>query len=663
MTGKWQLKDHEAEQRLFNRRLTAAAFVIILSFAALVLKLVNLQIYQYDYFSARADGNRLHSQYVPPARGLIFDRNGQLLADNQPIFNLMIVREQVADIDATLEQLGSLIRLTDDDIKQFRNRLRRNRIPFTSVPLRYVLSDEEKSKIAVHSHKLPGIVIEPQLVRSYPFRELTAHSIGYVSEINREELDGLNGEQRENYGGTNHIGKAGIERTYEELLHGTVGYETVEKNSRGQVMRRLDRTDPVAGKNLTLHMDARLQITAAEALGDYRGAVVAIEPSTGGILAMVSKPGFDPNLFVTGISRRDYSVLVNDVVNTPLFDRSTNPYPPGSTVKPFIGLAGLNSNTIDYDYTIQDPGFFRLPGVSYRWGDWTLRTAIGGGHGLTDLQRAIFQSCDTFFYDLGNKLGIDAIHDFMALFGFGENYALDVGYARTGVLPSRDWKMESRDEPWYPGDTINSSIGQGYMWATPLQLATAVAILANKGKVIEPRMLRAVDGEFAEPVNAINATAVPDISLRDEDYWRYIHESMTMVVHRPYSNEFRDYGTAFESIAMVDRDMLYKMAGKSGTAQVVAIEQSVLKSEDIEVSDLNKDHGLFISFAPALHSEIAPQIAVAVLVENGESGSNVAGPIAKEIIDTYLLEILQLDFTALDAQAEQNLQLISQADD
>ncbi len=658
MTGKWQLKDHEAEQRLFNRRLTAAAFVIILLFAALILKLVNLQIYQYEYFSARADGNRLHSQYVPPARGLIFDRNGQLLADNQPIFNLTIVREQVDDLDATLEKLSDLIRLTDDDIEQFRNRMRRNRIPFSSVPLRYVLSDEEKSKIAVNSHLLPGIAIEPQFVRSYPFKELTAHSVGYVSEINREELDGLTDEQRENYGGTNHIGKTGIERTYEELLHGTVGYETVEKNNRGQVMRRLDRTDPVAGKNIALHIDANLQVAAERALGDFRGAVVAIEPSTGGILAMVSKPGFDPNLFVTGISSRDYSVLVNDVINTPLFDRSTNPYPPGSTVKPFIGLAGLNSDTIDYDFTIQDPGFFRLPGVSYRWGDWTLRTAIGGGHGLTNLQRAIFQSCDTFFYDLGNRLGIDAIHDFMSLFGFGDNFALDIAYARTGVLPSRDWKMQSRGEPWYPGDTINSSIGQGYMWATPLQLATAAAILANKGKVVEPRMLRAVDDDLVEPVSD---APVADIALNDEDYWRYIHESMTMVVHRPYSNEFRDYGTAFESIAMADRDMAYKMAGKSGTAQVVAIDQSVMKSEDIEVSDLNKDHGLFISFAPAMHSEIEPQIAIAVFVENGESGSNVAGPIAKEIIDTYLLEILQLDFSALDEQAERSL--ISQAAD
>jgi penicillin-binding protein 2 len=658
MNGKWQLKDHEAERQLFNRRLTAAGVVVGLLFAALIAKLVNLQVQQYEYFSARADGNRLHSQYVPPARGLIFDRTGELLADNQPIFNLTVVKEQVGDMDAMLERLSGMISLTEDDIEQFENRLRRNRVPYTSVPLRYVLSDEEKSRIAVNGHLLPGVAIEPQFVRRYPLADLTAHAVGYVSEINREELDRLSDEERENYGGTNHIGKSGIERTYEELLHGRVGYEIVEKNNRGQVMRRLDRTDPVAGKNITLHMDAELQIAAEEALGDFRGAVVAIDPNTGGILAMISKPGFDPNLFVTGISNKDYSVLVNDRINTPLFDRTTNPYPPGSTLKPFIGMAGLQHEFVDYDFSIQDPGYFRLPGVAYRWGDYTLRTAIGGGHGRTNLQKAIYQSCDTFFYDLGNRMGIDTMHDFLSQFGFGDNFALDISYARTGVLPSRDWKRESRGEPWYPGDTINSSIGQGYMWATPLQLATAAAIMANKGKVVQPRMLKAVDGKPVEPENN---NPVPDLVVEDEDYWRYIHESMTMVVHRPYSDVFRDYGTAFEAIAMADRDMPYKMAGKSGTAQVVGISQDVLSSTDIEVSDLNKDHGLFISFAPALHDAIKPQIAIAVFVENGEHGSSVAGPIAKAITDKYLLDILELDFDVLDAEAESMNQLISQA--
>lgn len=659
MGAKWQLKDHEAERRLFLRRLMLAGFFVVLLFAALVAKLVNLQVYQHEYFSARSDGNRLHSQYVPPARGLIFDSAGNLLADNQPIFNLTVVREQVPDMDQLLVELGSLIRITEDDIEQFERRLDRNRVPFASVPLRYVLDDEEKSRIAVNSHLLPGIAIEPQFVRQYPLSALTAHSVGYVSEINRQELDNLDELERENYGGTNHIGKSGVERTYEDLLHGTVGYELVEKNNRGQVTRRLDRTDPVAGKNLTLHLHSELQIAANEALGDFRGAVVAIEPATGGILAMVSKPGFDPNLFVTGISSTDYNVLINDRINTPLFDRTTNPYPPGSTIKPFIGLGGLHHEYIDYEFSIQDPGYFRLPGVSYRWGDWTLRTAIGGGHGQTDLQRAIFQSCDTFFYDLGVRMGIDTMHSFLAQFGLGDNYALDIDFARTGVLPSRDWKRSTRGEPWYPGDTVNSSIGQGYMWATPLQLATATAILANNGVIVEPRMLKAVNGVPYEP---IIENPRPDIVVEDPDYWRYIHESMTMVVHRPYSSTFRDNGTAYEAIGRADPDMPYLLAGKSGSAQVVSIDQSILSSDDIEVSDLNKDHALFVAFGPALHEEIPPQIAVAVFVENGESGGAVAGPIAKAIVDAYLLDVLQLDLDG-DDEPDESRALISQADD
>ena len=641
MVGKWQLKDHEAEKKLFNHRLVVAGVFIVVLFAALILQLVNLQIYQHEYFTARSDGNRMHSQYVPPARGLIFDRSGNLLAENQPIFTLTVVPEQVESFDETLEILNRLIRLTDDDIEQFNSRLQRNRVPFSSVPLRYILDEEEKSKVAVNGHLLPGISIEPQLVRRYPLAGLTAHSVGYVSEINREELDSLSDAEKENYGGTNHRGKTGIERTYEDLLHGTVGYEIVEKNNRGQVMRRLDRTDPVAGKNITLHMDVQLQIAAENALGDFRGAIVAIDPNPCCMLAMVSQPAFDPNLFVTGISSKDYDILVKDEVNTPLFDRTTNPYPPGSTIKPFLGLAGLHHEHIDYDFAIEDPGYFRLPGVSYRWGDYTLRTQIGGGHGHTDLMKAIYQACDTFFYDLGNRMGIDTIHDFMAKFGFGNNFAVDIAYARTGVLPSREWKMASRGEPWYPGDTINSSIGQGYMWATPLQLATAVSIIANEGKVVPPRMLKAVDGELFEP---IIENPMPDVMVNDSDYWRYIEDAMTMVVHRPFSDQFRDYGTAYESIAMADREMSYKMAGKSGSAQVVGISQDILSSSDIMVSDLNKDHGLFISFAPAQNSQIAPQIAIAVFVENGEHGSSVAGPIAKQVIDTYLLDILKLDF-------------------
>ncbi|MEX0618466.1 MAG: penicillin-binding protein 2 [Pseudohongiellaceae bacterium] len=649
MAEKWQVKDHESERRLFASRLTVAGVLIALLFAALILKLVNLQIYQNEYFSARSDGNRLHSQYVPPPRGLIFDRNGVLLADNRPIFNLTVVREQVENLDDAIDRLSSVVTLNNEDLNQFHTRLQRARVPYSSVPLVYQLSEDEIARFAVSEHKFPGFSVEAQLVRHYPFSSLTSHTVGYVSEINREELDKLSAEQKENYGGTNHIGKSGIEKTYEDLLHGTVGYETVEKNNRGQIMRVLDRTDPISGKNVSLHMDAALQRAAEEALGDFRGAVVAIDPETGGVLAMISKPGFDPNLFVTGISNRDYGKLITDELNTPLFDRTTNPYPPGSTVKPFIGLGGLHHEFVDYDYTIEDPGFFRLPGVSRRWLDYTFRTPIGGGHGHTDLKKAIYQSCDTFFYDLGNRMGIDTIHSFMHQFGFGRNLALDIPFARTGVLPSREWKMGSRGEQWYPGDTINSSIGQGYMWTTPLQLATAVSILANKGKVVQPRMLKSVEGEAFEPVIE---NPVADIAVNDPDYWDYIHDAMTMVVHRRYNDTFRDYGTAYEAIALADRDMPYQMAGKSGTAQVVAINPNILKSVDIDVSDIHRDHALFASFAPAMNPHVSPKIAVAVFVENGEHGSSVAGPIAKQLIDTYLLDILKIDFDAFEKSAK-----------
>ena len=651
MAGKWQLRDREAERAIFSSRLFVASIVCLVLFAILLINLFNLQVMQHDYFSSRADGNRLHSQYVAPSRGLIFDSAGALLADNQPIFNLTVVSEQVPDLNASLALVGELIDLSIDDLKSFKTRSERNRVPFASVPLRYILSEEEKARIAVNGHRLPGFSIESQFVRHYPFDKLNAHALGYVAEINQSELDGFDEARRESYGGSNHIGKTGIERTYEELLHGQVGYEIVEKNNRGQVMRRLDRTDPVAGADLTLFLQNELQTVANQALGENRGAVVAIEPSTGGILAMISKPGFDPNLFVTGISRAEYSQLVTDEVNTPLFDRSTNPYPPASTVKPFIGLGGLALEVIDKDFTIDDPGYFRLPGVSYRWGDYTLRTAIGGGHGLTDLKKAIYQSCDTFFYDLGNRMGIEQIHDFMSLFGFGQNFALDVPYARTGVLPSRDWKSQTRGEPWYPGDTINSSIGQGYMWATPLQLATATAILANRGEFVEPRMLKAIDGISYSPSAEKSVSALKI----GQEHLSYVEDAMTMVVHRPFSDVFRDYGTAYEAIAMKDPEMEYEIAGKSGSAQVVSIAQDILQSTDIDTSDLNKDHALFVAYGPARHPSIDPQIAVAVFVENGEQGSSVAGPIAKAVIDEYLLEILSIDFGLINNSLPEEL--------
>ena len=664
MSGKWQLRDHEAESDLFKRRLKVAVAVVAALFCLLVYKLADLQVRQYEYFAARADGNRLHSQYVSPRRGLIFDRDGVSLADNQPIHNLSVVRERVPDMQGSLEFLGSLIDLSAEDLNQFRRRSRRERVPYSSVPLKFVLSEEERSRIAVNSHRLPGFAIEAQFVRHYPQAGLMAHVLGYVSEINREELQRMDAARRENYGGSNHIGKTGVERSYENLLHGRVGYETVEKNNRGQIMRRLDRTDPVAGRDLTLHLHSGLQRAAAEALGERRGAVVAIDPASGGILAMLSKPGFDPNLFVTGISDADFGELVNDHINTPLFDRSTNPFPPGSTLKPFVGLAGLQLGLIDYETTVDDPGYFQLPGIERRWHDWTYRTERGGGHGKTDLRRAIYQSCDTYFYHLGHGMGIERMHGFLSLFGFGRNFALDVGHARTGVLPSAEWKLRARGELWYPGDTVNAAIGQGHTWMTPLQLATAVAVIANRGRVVRPRLLKAVGGDESlseqslsdqnlsnQSLAASDSAEIPDILLRDPEYWRYMEQAMVDVVHRAYTNRDRDYGGAYEYVAMQDTAMPYLMAGKTGTAQVVGISQEISDSEAIEVAELHQDHALFIAYAPAQNPHIPPQIALAVLVQNGGSGAAVAAPIAKRIIDAYLLDILGIDFEKLGAVA------------
>ncbi len=642
MSAKWQFRDLEAERRMFNQRVALACSLVFLMLVALVAKLVNLQVVQHEYFSARSDGNRLYLQAVAPKRGLIYDRSGVLLADNRSVYNLSLVPEEVGDLPATLEFLSTLVELSEDDIANFNSQLRRSRVPFSSVPLRYVLSEEEKSRVAVNGHRLPGVNMAPQFMRHYPFEALTAHPVGYVAHIDQQDLDALDETERENYGGTTHFGKTGVERTYEHLLHGRVGYETVEKNNRGRVMRLLERTEAIAGSDIALHLDHRLQQVAQAALGDYRGAVVAIEPASGGILAMVSKPAFDPNLFVTGISGEDYNALVSDRRNTPLFDRSVSPYPPGSTVKPVLGLAGLHHGFVDYDFTIDDPGYFELPGVSYRWNNYTMRTAIGGGHGITDLRKAIYQSSDTFFYDLGNRMGIDLIHDFASRFGLGANLALDVPYARTGLLPSREWKLEQQGTPWFPGDTVNISIGQGYMLATPLQLATAASVIANEGRMVRPRMLKSIDGQTH---GFEDEFAAADVELEDPDYWRYMRDAMTMVVHRPFSNVFRDYGTAYEAIALDDPDMNYKIAGKTGTAQVVGISQNVRTSAEIQVSDQHRDHALFIAFAPADHPRIKPRIALAVFVENGEHGSTVAGPVAKRVTDAWLLDILALDLT------------------
>lgn len=622
MSDRYTFKDHAAERQLFLSRLLIGAALALCFILLLVARLVYLQVYQHEYYSTKSDSYRIHLQPVPPTRGRIYDRNGVLLADNKPSYTLTLVRENAGDIDTSVELLRELIDFTPEEEEKFRTRLRQRAVPFSSVPLRFNLSEDEIASIAVNQFQLPGINVEAQLVRHYPQGELMAHAIGYVAAISEEEIATLDPV---NYRGTQQIGKFGVEKYYEDTLHGQVGYETVEKNARGQIMKVLSRTDPVPGEDLVLHMDAKLQQAAVEALGDFRGGIVALDPQTGGVLAMVSKPSFDPNLFVSGISRADYAKL-QDPVQTPLYNRALNKYSPGSTIKPFIGLAALDTGLRTREYTVRDPGYFRLDNHSHVYHDWTW-WSNKSGHDIVNLSKAIYQSCDIYFFDLATDMSIDTMHDFLFQFGFGRNTSIDMPHASAGVLPSTAWKRQALGQPWYPGETLNSSIGQGYTLTTPLQLATATMLIANKGKWHQPALLKSL-GLGAADIH--HPSYIPDIRLKNDDDWDFITEAMVGVVHRRGS--YRDNGTAYSYIGGSKNPPLYQMAGKSGTAQVVGMSPD--HDKNAEVPERFRDHALFISFAPAED----PKIAVAVFVEHGEGGSGVAGPIARQIIDAWLLD-------------------------
>jgi penicillin-binding protein 2 len=621
MTERHILKDHNQERRLFLSRLIVGASVAALLVCALIARMVYLQVYNHEYYSAKSDSYRIQTLPVAPTRGIIYDRNGVILAENKPSYNLTVVKENVPDLEQSLELLRGLISMTPDDEEKFRNRLKRRPYPFSSVPVRLNLTEEEIANIAVNQFQLPGFGIEAQLVRHYPQGELFAHALGYIGSISEEELETLDPV---NYAGTDEMGKLGVEKFYESLLHGTVGYERVEKNARGRIMRVLDRTDPVPGQDIVLHLDSNLQKAAVAALGDFKGGVVALDIETGGVLAMVSKPSFDPNLFIGGISRADYARLTEDK-GLPLFNRAINKYSPGSTVKPFLGLAALESGIRTREYTVSDPGHFRLDGHSHVYHDWTW-WVNRSGHGMVNLEKAIFQSCDIYFYDLATDMNIDVMHDYLSLFGFGQNTSVDIPNASSGLLPSSQWKRENFGEPWYPGETVNSSIGQGYTEATPLQLATATMLMANHGKWNQPAMVKRV-GLNGEDVQRVSQ--YPDIQLKNEDDWNFISHAMAEVVHR--NEGYRDEGTAYDYIT-AKNPTVYTMAGKSGTAQVTNMAANFDKNA--EQAEEHRDNALFIAFAPVEN----PKIAVAVFVQHGEGGSGVAGPIARQILDAYLVE-------------------------
>lgn len=615
------LKDLSGESQIFFDRMAVAVAFMLLLTASLVIRLFYLQIVQHDLYQTLSDQNRIQVQSIPPTRGLVYDRNGELIADNVPSYRLTLTAERIDNIDETLAQLDELIEISDDQISSFKRRLKRRQRPFESVPILFKMTPEEIARISVNRYRMPGVEVEAALVRHYPKGQLMAHALGSVRRINESDARRLDPVA---YSGTNHIGKIGIEKYYESQLLGKVGYQRVETDARGRVMAVLDQTLPVPGKNLTLHVDSGLQQAASEALGDRRGTVVAIDPRTGGVLALVSKPSYDPNLFVTGIDFKSYAAL-RDSVDVPLFNRAVQgQYEPGSTLKPFIGLAGLMAGQTTPEFTIEDRGEFKLPNNSRLYRDWNWKVNNSGGHGTVNLQKAIYRSCNVYFYQLAVKLGIDRLHDHLGMFGFGRNVAVDLPEARNGLLPSREWKQAVRGEPWYPGDTVNIGIGQGDILVTPLQLASAVAMLANRGKAVIPRMIK----EGVEVPETPASEQLQDMDLVPDHVWDLIHESMGMVVHRG-NQGFGENGTAW---AYIGRDVAYRMAGKSGTAQVVGIAQGEEYDKEL-LSERQRKHAWFVAFAPI----DAPEIAIAVLVENGGGGSSIASPVARQILDYHLL--------------------------
>ena len=602
------LKDHGADKRIVNIRVWVAIGMMVLIVTGLISRLFYLQVIRYNELATQSEDNRVLLQTIPPTRGLIYDTNGKLLAMNRSSRTLGIVRERARNLDELIDELQLLISLTDNEISRFKQQVRRRR-PFVAVPLKYDLTDEELAAIAVNQFRLPGVEINGELVRYYPEGDIFAHSIGYVGRINDQDLRRLDASI---YSGTSTTGKIGIERSYESVLFGRPGHQEVETNARGRVLRTLKKEPPVPGQNLELYLDTELQRVAIKALDGRRGAVVAMDPKTGGILAMASNPAFDPNLFVTGIDTRTFNSLNQDI-ERPLYNRaSLGEYPPASTVKGMMGLALLAHDVVTPEDRVFDRGWFQLPGSDHRFRNWKR-----SGHGWVNLKRSIVVSNDTYFYNQAGKLGIDNLHDFLSEFGMGRRTGIDINEERPGLLPSREWKRALYGQPWYPGETVIAIIGQGYMLATPLQLVESTALIANRGKHVQPRLVK---GDFPEVQpkswgQDIDLGGTPE---RNEKKWDLVIDAMEKVIS---SRE----GTANWRIG---RGLKYRMAGKTGTAQVVSIPQG--EEYDAEkLKEFERDHSLMVAFAPIED----PQIAVSVIVENSPGAANVA----RKVTDAYLL--------------------------
>jgi len=618
------IKDHHSERRLFMGRVAMTAIIAVLLLGIVVARLVQLQVIDHEQFAEQSQGNRYRIQVVPPTRGLIFDRKGRVLAENLPAYQLELIPEQVADLDDTLQRLAAMQLIAAEDIPRFRE-IARSGPRFKPVALNLRLTDKEIANFAIQRPRFQGVDFQPRLIRHYPYGAAVAHAVGYVGALSKEDLQRLVGSE---YAGTVHTGKTGVESSYEEQLHGDVGYNNVVTNALGRQVpgdsRDLADTlpgdaAPAPGDDIYLSLDLDLQLIATQALQGYRGAVVAIDPWSGEILALVSAPSFDPNLFAVGMTTAQYAEL-QDNLTRPLFNRAIRgAYPPGSTIKPMLAIAALETGATNLVRKSMCIGYYMLPNTTHRYRDWKPQ-----GHGEVDLLEALTQSCDVYFYEISTALGIDNMHEYLDMFGLGHATGIDISGEHQGLVPSREWKERTFSEPsdrrWYNGETVIASIGQGYMLATPLQLASAIGAVATHGTRYAPRLVAASQNTLTGERTMYPAERLADIRLTDEHNWDAVIAGMHAVMQGAR-------GTA----RAAGMNAQYQMAGKSGTAQVFSIAQEEEYDEEL-VDLLLRDHALFVSFAPLDN----PRIAVAVVVENGSSGSRVAAPIARQIMDEYL---------------------------
>ncbi|MFH4885539.1 penicillin-binding protein 2 [Vibrio alginolyticus] len=614
-----QIRDYQAEARLFASRAIVAFIGIVVLMGALVANMYNIQVNQFQDYQTRSNDNRIKVVPIAPNRGLIYDRNGVLLAENRPVFNLELTPEKIKDIDATIQELQTILEITPDQIERFHHERKRTR-RFKSVPLLTQLNEKQVAVFSVNQYRFPGVEISATLKRYYPFSEVLTHVIGYVSRINDRDMQRLIREEKDaNYQATRDIGKLGIEKYYEDLLHGTAGYQEVEVNSRGRVIRTLKYVPPVPGKDIVLNLDINLQLYVHQLLDGRRGSAVVIDPRDNGVLAMVSSPSYDPNSFVHGISGKDYRALLNDK-NRPLVNRTTlGIYPPASTIKPFMAVAGLQEGVVTPNTTRNDPGYWRIPNSNTRpFRDW-----LRWGHGRVDIIKSIEESVDTFYYQIAYDMGIDRISNWMMMFGFGDYTGIDIYEESKANMPTRDWKMSRHKTPWYKGDTIPVGIGQGYWTATPMQIAKATSVLVNEGEVIAPHLLKATieNGNDFEEQQTTEYVTYPPIKNVPKKYWDMAKEGMRRVNHGTR-------GTARRSFYKMN----YETAGKSGTAQVFGLGENEEYNAD-EIAEHLRDHALFTGFAPFDD----PKVVVTVVLENAGGGSSNGAPVVRKIFDRVVL--------------------------